>query len=291
MSSLSILDATIRHGEKIEHIDLEHMTKDLFYKVQDNLYCPNPECNARIEYASGPKRTFFRTKRSIVNGEEIQDQHISSCPYFVEHDKNLRNRAKYAPDLYSSISEKHMKQSLVRAHKKYVDPEYGKKGEISNAKRKSKSTQSKQDKNLLRGKATLVVTANEVDKKEREASIFKRDINDITEIDYGQARIVIGEFEEFVIKDDYKYIKLKLKDNRKGRIYFGERFRVENRTQYEQIDNYKLYFEWKKGKTIIISCFGEITKDDFDISVVMNSYKGILIDLKSHYEMLSFLNR
>ncbi len=254
--SLSIRQATIRKADPIEIIALENMTKELYHVIQNYLYCPNLQCNARIEYASGDKRTFFRTKRSIVNGENIIEQHITDCPYSVEHEDELTRRKKYDPSIYVGISDKHIDDALSRAYKKHIDPNYGKKKNIGDNTTKSRSRQSKQDDSSgIRGKASLTVAIEDNEKKPKEPSIFHRNINDINEKDYGTVRTVSGEMIDFIITDKYKYITVKMDDGRSGRMYFGELFQVNNEVQYRQIDAYKSYLDKQKqgGKNVFVA--------------------------------------
>lgn len=290
--SLSIKQASVRKDGHIQMIELSAMTDAIYQEVEEHLYCPNLECNARIEFASGKKLTYFRTKRSVVMNEEIIEQHIENCPYFVEHDKELAKRKKYDPNLYVGISDKHLNDALSRAYKKHVDPDYGKKTNIGGNNTKSKSHQSKDDDGAtIRGKASLLVPVDENQENKKEPALFQKNINEITDVDYNTVKTVSGEMLDFVIKDNYKYITLKMVNGKKGRIFFGEYFKEHNDVQYEQIDNYKKYIDYQKkiGKDVFVACVGEIIKDDFDISVVMNKYKGIQIDNKKHYQILSYL--
>lgn len=290
--TLSIRQATIRKDGKVVTVELADMTKERFKSIRENLYCPNMQCDARIEYASGDKKTFFRTKRSVVDGEKIVEQHIQDCPYSVEHELELKRRKKYDPSLYVGISDKHLNDALTRAYRKYIDPEYGKKQNTGGNKTKSKSQQSKKDEtSIIRGKASLTTPVNDDEQNQKEPALFQKNINDISEIDYGTVKTVSGEMVDFIIEENYKYIELKLKDKRRGRIYFGEFFRVNNEAQYNQLDNYKLYFDKKSkyGKSVFVACVGEIKKDDFDVSVVMSNYKGIKIDDRKHYQILELV--
>lgn len=293
--SLSILSATIRNNGTIELINLQDMTKELFRKYREVLYCPNRDCNARIEFASGPKRTYFRTKRSIVDGTEIIEQHNPDCIYAVEHDNQLGTRGRYDPSILVSISEKHMNDVLKRAYRKYRnrDKDEDDQGNVSKGHTKSKSTQSKKDDNVItRGRPTFSILGEDEANPNKQPPLFQRNINEITERDYGQIRTVNGIMEDFVVESNYKYITLKTADGRKGRVLFGEIFNRENNAQYTQIDVYKNYFieQSKKGNEVFVVCLGEVTRDDYDVSVVMYNYRGINIDGKSHYEILK-LNR
>lgn len=290
--SLPIREVTFRKDGKIEGIELSKMTDELYEDIKDYVFCPNLKCNAKIIFASGEKRKYFRTMPSSIMDDKIIEQHVDNCPYTVEHEKELGRRKRYDPDLYVRISDKHLNDALARAFKKYVDPDYGKKASEGKNTTKSKSRQSKiDDGSITRGKASLIAPIDESEENKREPILFQKNINDITEIDYNTAKVVSGEAIDFIIKDTYKYIRLKLDNGKQGRIFFGEYFRVNNEAQYSQIDVYKKYIDYQKklGNNVFVACFGEIIKDDFDVSVVMNDYKGIRIDDKNHYKILNYI--
>jgi hypothetical protein len=286
---LSIKEATIRKGESITVVPLSEMTKKRYRENKEYLFCPKLNCNARIEYASGEKMTYYRTKRSVVNGEEVIEQHIADCPYSVEHDKLGSRTGRFDPNFYMAVSEKHVNDVLKRAYKRYTDPDSGG-TEVVNEEptTKRKSTQSKRDESIVRGKPSLTAVSEDDGTKTKEPSLYQRDINDISERDYGNVRTVTGIMEEIVSRDDYKYIQLKTTDGRSARIYFGEYYRTNNSLQYQQLDFYQQYFDQQKeeGQEVFVACVGDINRDDFDISVGMSNYRYIHIDDKSHYDII-----
>ena len=290
LMSLPILTATIRDNGIIKSIDLKDMTKGLYYKCRDILFCPNEDCTARIEFASGSKRTYFRTKRSKVEGEKIIEQHIEGCLYSVEHEKEFGTRGRYDPSIMVRITDKHLNDVLNRAYRNYKNSvNKTKGGDINNNGSRTKSRQSKKDDSFVsRGRAILSDLPEDLDTPEKQPPLYQKDINDIAQIDYGQIRTVHGIMQDFIIEKNYKYITLNTTDGRKGRILFGELYQNINETQYNQIDIYRKYLEEQsqKGEQVFVVCVGEIVRDDFDISVVMYKYNGIKIDGNSHYELL-----
>ncbi len=292
--ALSIKTATIRKDGRIEDIDIRDMTKELFFQIRDNVYCPNHNCSAKIEYAEGTKRTFFRTKRSKINGEEIIEQHVEDCPYSVEHENDLKTKGIYDSSTYALLSEKHIKDALKRAYKQYVNPDYGKKNNTGDVTKKGKSTISKRDSNIIaKGKATLIDPNGELGLDDKEPLLFHKKIDDISEKDIGQTRKVSGIMIDFVHETDYKYIVIQMKDGRKGRVLFGEYYRDNNGPQYSQIDIYETYMKLQNSnmREVYVVSVGEVTKDDYDVSIVMSKYYAIELDGKSHYDILRLMSK
>ncbi len=290
MPILPLTSVTFRKDGVKEEISLENMTKQFYNQYREFIFCPNPDCDAKIEFAEGPKRKFLRTKKSIVNGEEIIEQHDENCLYAIMHDRTLGSRRRYDASILVGISDKHRDRALRRAFRKLKDPDFGKR-ENQAASERRKSKRSKVDEELpLRGKLSLITPVNDDGKSPKESPLFQRNINEIGESDFGEVRTVSGFMADFVEEENYKYIILENDIEKNARVFFGEYFRANNNeVQYGQLKFYKQYFEEKKqnGEEVAVACIGEIKKDDYDISVVINNYKDIYIDELTHYQLIS----
>lgn len=289
MAKASIKYVQLRKKNGVRIISLEEMTKDFYLEHQQDIYCPNPECDANIEYCSGKRLTYFRSKKSIVDGEQVIEQHIEGCEYGIEHDSSHEPRTKYDSSIVVGLTEKHLKNSLLRAFKKHNDPEFGKpsKNTSDRANKKSKS-KIKNNQTIIKGKISLTATTDEDEIKNRAPSLFQRDINDIGPRDFNEVRTVFGQIVEARKENNYFYLEIKMKNGKKGRIYFGEQYRVLNEVQYGQLGFYEDYLSIRKksSEEIYGSFVGEIKKDEYDVSVYVSRYDSVCIDEKFHYDIL-----
>ncbi len=293
MSKEPIRVVQLRKNDEIREIPLDEMTKEFFAENHEHIFCPNPECDANIEYCSGDKLTFYRSKRSIVNGVEIIDQHIEGCRYGIDHDGVFEPRAQYDASIQVGLSEKHLKNSLMRAFKKHNDPEFGKPKNRPKSKSKTRTSIGLDNgETIVKGKINVGIIDNDETSK-REPTLFQRNINDIGPRDYGEVRTVFGKILSMNKANGYFAIELDMEQGRKGRVYFGEQFRVLNEVQYSQLDAYKTYFEMKDNKVheMYGSFVGEIVKDEYDVSVYVSQHLGVCIDEKYHYDILKSIQR
>jgi hypothetical protein len=270
------------------------MTREFFEDNRDYLFCPNSECNAKIEYCSGNKRTFFRTAKAIVNGEEVIERHIEHCSYGLDHDQTSSPHIIYDPSLEVEISDKHLHDSLKRAFKKHKDPEFGKK----NPSDKSKGVKSNRKSNDIevRGKATISSSTNTAEATStREPRINQRNVDDIKPRDYGEVVTVFGKIIAVHEFDNYYSLELETKDNKKARVFFGEQYKVNNAVQYEQLIYYKPFVEsfFNNGVDCYGSFTGQIvneTDKGYEISVYISKYQAICIQENFHYQIYNQFN-
>lgn len=294
MSKEKILSVQLRKENEVRDIPLDQMTKKFYAENQEFIFCPNPSCEANIEYCSGKERTFYRSKRSIVEGVEIIDQHIEGCRYGIDHEGVFAPRPQYDPSIQVGLSEKHLKDSLMRAFKKHKDPEFGKPKNSSKGGRKSRSNIGLNNgETVIKGKINLSSINDNDETVKREPSLFQRNINDIGPRDFGEVRTVFGKIQNMEREEGYFTIKLEMDNGKSGRVFFGEQFRVLNAVQFPQLDAYKTYFELLKRKNdeIYGSFVGEIVKDDYDVSVYVSQHLGVCIDEKYHYDILRAIQR
>lgn len=289
-------EATIRKNGNIETIDIDEMTKEFYNENEEHFFCPNPECDAKVVFASGPKRSYFSTRKYIRDGEEIIEQHNIDCPHFIERVEGTTARRRFDAEKLEGISEDHADNVLDKAFKRFLDPDYGKPKNKGKKKSKKRKVQKGEvDPSLpARGKLnTATPFDEEQERKPREEPVFYRDINDIGDSDYGVARAVTGEMISFNNNDGYISIELRTRTGKTARVYFGEYYQAHNDQQYAQIEYYGNYFRKrrKKNRTVVVSCLGEIRKDDYDISIVMNNYRHFRIDNLKHYAIVKKMDK
>ena len=298
MAAERIVYVWLKDGSKARQIALEEMTKVFFKANKELLYCPNPLCNAKIEYCEGPDRVFFRTKRSKINGEEIIEQHIDDCPFGIEHQSDNGPKVIYDPNIGFLISDSHVLESMKRAYNQYVnsagekgDKEKGAKGK--GKKRNNEVTiNTKSEDVVVKGKGVLGKQDN-AEKAPREPNLYQRFIDEISKKDFDNPRLVKGVVCEINYETNSITITLNTADGRTARMHFSEDFKVNNESQFIQMSAYKRYFDFKKSnkqETFII-CAGDVKNDSYDVSVQVRSYKHIFIDGMTHYELINFIKK
>ena len=95
------------------------------------------------------------------------------------------------------------------------------------------------------------------------------------------------------IDGEYPYINFVTNDGRKARILFSEAFSVNSPAVYQNIRVYKSYIDLRnqEGNSPFVACIGKITKDNFEISIVLESSETINIDKKNFYKILREIYR
>jgi hypothetical protein len=259
------------------------------------LFCPNRECNARIVYASGEELKYFRTwpwRAKGVNGEVV-NEHIDGCPYIVEHELGEKQSRRTDPNALYQLSLEHVKRVLNNAYDAYKHPEKRNKPNSAEDAKKRPSTKSKVDSGLEpRGQAGLVIDGAS-EKAEKEPSVFRKNIDDISETDYGNMPCVVGPVAEMVIEGDHPYITFLTKDHRKARILFSEAFAVNSPEVFRNIGVYKNYIDSaiNEGVTPTVCCIGKIVRDDYEVSVVFEDYHCLQIENKGYYQIVNEIHR
>jgi hypothetical protein len=286
----------LKDGTRASQIALETMTKVFFKANKELIYCPNPLCNANIEYCEGPNRVFFRTKRSKINGEEIIEQHIEDCPFGIEHQSDNGPKVIYDPNIGFLISDNHVLESMKRAYNQYVENGKGDKEKGNKGKGKKRNNEvninTKSEDVVVKGKGVLGKQDN-AEKAPREPNLYQRFIDDISKKDFGNPRLVKGVVSGINYELNSITITLNTADGRTARMHFSEDFKVNNESQFIQMGAYKRFFDFKnlnKQEAFII-CAGDVTNDNYDISVQVRSYTHIFIDGMTHNELINFINK
>lgn len=286
----------LKDGTRTSQIALEAMTKVFFKANKELLFCPNPLCNAKIEYCEGPDRVFFRTKRSKINGEEIIEQHTENCPFGIEHQSDNGPKVIYDPNRGFLISDNHVLESMKRAYNQHVNYANGNKEKGTKGKGKKRNNEvsinTKNEDVVIKGKGVLGKQDN-AEKAPREPNLYQRYIDDISKKDFDNPRLVKGVVSDINYEINSITITLITADGRTARMHFSEDFKVNNESQFIQMSAYKRYFDFKKSnkqETFII-CAGDVKKDSYDISVQVRSYTHISIDGMTHSELINFIKK
>lgn len=286
-------EATIRKNGEIREITIDEINKEYYNDNSEFLFCANRNCNAKIGYSEGPERRFFHTMPPHKNGNEITEQHITNCPYEIFRKKSNSSGVGGDGTTPVGITLEQRARALETGYRKALDPEYGKKKNSSKSKKNVVTKKDPDDKDEVKGKPTTrIVKTDDEGKKTRAKSLFQRDINEVGDSDYNQIRTVHGIMSSYAIGDNFKSITFYTHKGIKARVFFGEFFKVNYESQYNQIDYYFEYFDRAKakGEDVIVVCIGDITKDDYDISIVVSDYHDISLNHKKHYEIFNIIN-
>lgn len=290
--ALRILSAWFRKNGIEKKIDLSELTDEEYEKKYvGHLFCPNRNCNARIIFASGNQLKYFRTHPARIDDGMVVNEHIDDCPYFVEHEIEERARRRKDPNILYSISQEHMRRVLKKAYERQVNPEKFKKDpQPPDGVKKRASSATRTDLSLQpAGRAGLGIDGA-VAGSEKEPSIYQKFIDDISDKDYLETQCIVGEVKDMVTGNDYTYINLNTKNNRKARILFSEAAAVNSPGM--KIGTFKDYIDFCniEGQTPIICSIGRITKDEYEISVVIEDYHAILINGMGYYGLLNTIS-
>ena len=283
--SIRMLEAIYRKDGRNKKIALSDMTEDDYRKrFRGHLFCPNSNCNARVIFVSGEVRPHFRTWRAKVVDGEISDEHIEKCPYFVEHELEERALRRYNPDLIHKVSPEHISRVLKNAYDRQFNPDKFKPDKLDEGSKKRPSSRSRTNTSLApRGRAGLGIEGAEI--AEKEPSIFRKSIGDVTELDYSSVQCITGFVDDMSFDKEYPYLTFEASGGKPGRILFSEAFAVNNRAQFNLLYIYKDYIDAIKnlGATPFVCVFGKIINDYYGITIIIDAWNSILVDKKSLY--------
>lgn len=288
--SSRIKKAIYRNGEIAKVFDLEEMNEELYEKISKHLYCPNPNCNARIQYVSGAKISpYYRTwKATIVDGD-IKSQHIKDCQYSVEYEMAQKELQKKNSVKLALIDDNHIKRVLQRTYENTVTSSNSnrKNKYKGNEKRKSSTRKSKIGKKTIMSQAGLM--SDGAKKTKRQPNIYKAHIDDLESSSYDTIKCVFGNVKNIIVDTKYPQIEFITKNNKNARILINEAFKVNYSAIYDNINVFKWYFEKQKNENLDVfcTCVGKITKDDYEISIIWENANGLRFDNKSYYEIVN----
>lgn len=271
-------------------INLSDLTETEYQeKYRGYLFCPNPNCNARVIFVySDLVKKHFKTYPVRSKEEAIISQHITGCEYSVEHELAEQERRRRDPNYKIAISSKHMRDKLKSVHDDLVNPRKSKK-EKETLGTSPKRPSSKSKVTSERPSGVAGITSNgAVEGTGREPSVYHRSVNALGDRDYFYTRAVDGHIDAMVFGEDYTYINLRRNDNKKARVLFSEAFKVNS--PGVDVSLYKNYIDiCQKKSSALLVCIGDVRKDDYEISIVIDSWEALMIDGKRYYEMANEL--
>lgn len=270
-------------------INISDVTENLYQeKYRGYLFCPNAKCNAKVIFAhSDVVKKHFRTYPARVKDGEPHSQHIEGCTYSVDHDLMEQERKRRDPNYKIAISSKHMYAKLKTVNDDIVNPRAAIKEQSEAVSKKQSSSKSKGSSKPSVGVAGVMVDGTS-ESTDREPSVYHRSVNILGDRDYFYTRAVDGYIDSIVFGNDYTYINLRRNDHKKARVLFSEAFRVNS--PGVDISVYKKYIDnCQKNNNILLVCIGDIRKDDYEISIVIDTWEALMINGKRYYEIVNDL--
>jgi hypothetical protein len=277
----------IKNGVE-KKINLFELTeKEYQEKYRGYLFCPNANCNARVIFAySDLMKKHFRTYPVRTKEGTIISQHITGCEYSVEHKLTEQERRRKDPEYKIAISSQHMRDKLKSVHNDLVNPRKSKKETLGTAPKRP-SSKSKVISERPSGVAGIM-SNGAVEGTGRAPSVYHRSVNALGDRDYFYTRAVDGHIDEMVLGEDYIYINLRRNDQKKARVLFSEAFKVNS--PGVDVSLYRNYIDiCQKKRSALLVCIGDVRKDDYEISIVIDSWEALMIDGKRYYEMVNEL--
>jgi hypothetical protein len=295
--SIKITEAVYRKKntdgtELVLYLNPSDLDKESYEKTyRDHLHCPHPNCNAKLIFVFGNVQvSHFRTWRKSET-EPLKGLHIEGCPYGIEQEESEKSRRRRDPSYKYNISDEHMSSVLARAYKAFlqkqgtseppkggdgVKPDMVKDGKIN-------TTLSPTGSSALFGEGEDVTEG-------REPPIPVRKIENIDDKDIGQVRCIVGEVLKFYWDEEnkYAYINLKIKNNKKVKVHFNERFEANNRPQFRLFGFLDCYINRleKSHMPIICCCIGELSMNKSGIDVRPDRYSAFSINNKKLYAIV-----
>lgn len=278
----------IKNGVE-KKVNLSDLTETEYQeKYRGYLFCPNPNCSAKVIFAySDLVKKHFRTYPVRTKKRTIITQHITDCEYSVEHELAEQERRRRDPNYKIAISSKHMRDKLKSVHDNLVNPQKSKKEkETLGTLPKRSSSKSKVTSELPATGVAGITSNGAVEGTGREPSVYHRSVNALGDRDYFYTRAIDGYITDMVFGVDYAYINLRRNDHKKARVLFSEAFKVNS--PGVDILLYKNYIDiYKKKGNVLLVCIGDVRKDDYELSIVIDSWEALMIDGRRYYEMVN----
>lgn len=296
--SIKITEAVYRKkntdgSELVLYLNPSDLDKESYETIYRNhLYCPHPNCRAKLIFISGNVQVnHFRTWRKSET-EPLKGLHIEGCPNGIEQEESEKSRRRRDPSYKYNISDEHMSSVLSRAYRAFLQkqgtfgPSMGEGAVKTDGVRNGRmidTTLSPSGSSALFGEGEDVTEG-------REPPIPVRKIENVDEKDIGQVRCVVGEVLKFYWdgKKKYAYINLKIKNNKKVKVHFNERFEANNRPQFRLfgfLEDYIKHLE-TNNTSIICCCIGELNMNKSGIDVRPDRYSAFSINNKKLYAIV-----
>ena len=298
--SRTITNAIYKKDNMNKSITLKDITKKSYKEIyRGHLFCPHDGCNARIVYSAGGENIapHFKTWKIAKIAEDIKDEHVLTCPYSIQHQLEEKIRRRTDSGIVYQLSSSHIKSILKNAYRKKFksDNESDTSDIVSKSTKKSPIKKSKTDVSVNPiGVAGLGIDgAKEAD--EKEPPVYRKDIDNVTNLDYNSVLCIEGYAVNFEKKNNYAYINLEDKNSRKCRVLFNEAFSVNsvNQAMYDNIHIVGKYINHlnSSGEKAYCCCVGKIIKDEYEVSVIPEAWDWFTINDLGFYRILSELNK
>lgn len=219
---MRIPEARLNVGANPTLISLSDVTREKYYKeLRGNLYCPTPNCNAKLIYSSGEK-SHFRTWQYNL--------HSPNCKYGFDH-YTVEKEQTTAVDVMVGIEFERRQKALSEAYSILTMSEEEKKSfeklktqNISNHNPKKNGRKESQGIQL-----TLFdeQTARQLLKR-RGPNLKKRKVSQLDSSHIGKNCLLMGYINKVKLQGEIAIITV-LEDQKEIRVMFEEAFIKEPR--------------------------------------------------------------
>ncbi|MFJ8260341.1 hypothetical protein ACIQ4I_00065 [Rummeliibacillus sp. NPDC094406] len=221
---MKIREARLITGSNTRLLSLNEATKEKYYKeFRGNLYCPTPNCQARIVFSSGGK-PHFRTWQ--------YNRHSENCPYDFDH-YPVEREESVAVDVIVGISYDRRQKALNEAYKWLTMSEEEKKF----LEEMTPNNISKKNPEKIGRKPSQGVQLSLFDEqtnqgllKPRGPNLKKRRVSQLDSSFVGKNCLLMGYIKSIKLQDEVAIIKV-LEDQKDITVVFEEAFIKEPRNR------------------------------------------------------------
>lgn len=266
---------------------LSELTKERAQDYKGKMYCPNPECDARILFVIREDKKYFRTwKASKINGE-LQDEHVLGCPYFVQHEENEATVTVDSNVIYE-FTDEHIRRVLERTFDKEFVPKVEQTIDVSKENDKKNSSIKRGERTVKVRKIATTDRTDNILQGERQPSIYRKSVDNLTNKDYGKTKAVFGYIKNVIVDETYPYMEFDTTTGKSARILFTEALKVNYPGIYESVGHIKRYIEQqlKLGKKPVCVCVGEVKEDQSSIVITLNRDVALRVDNKPYSKIV-----
>ncbi|PEM33026.1 hypothetical protein CN617_00505 [Bacillus wiedmannii] len=260
---MAILSAIYIDGEEKREYKKSEIDTSLYNNhLKGKLYCPTPNCQARLIFNSG-LRSYLKTWNN--------DNHIEGCIHGFDRVKG-RIGVDTSHFINVELSSERKKRALKEAFAMYTMTEEEKE-KRQNKKTKKKNTPTTVTKQTK--PASKVVMAGGVDEATslqvgvRGPNLSKRTVDMLKEKDTGQTRLLIGIIKDVILDTQGTATIIVVENNMQVCVRFEEAFREGSPNYLGLFHHIKTYIS--TAKNVVFTGIGEIRKqeenDYFDFSI------------------------
>lgn len=239
--------------------------KEYLDKYARNLFCPEPGCNAMLDYVELPfvgHEKIFRTHKG--------SNHRPDCPHQINH--KYGNEPTFSSETFSqALSDGHIKSVLKGLFERNTSASIG---AAPSRKRSVSKHHSKDATDTISGKAipSIDPNAEPVKSGEREPSVRKKRSQDLFLEDHEKLRGVDGLITQGSIGKDYVELYFKSQGQLVSLLFYNS-FRDKSNQSYQ----YVLELAKLLSTTdlhILVCCLGiiEILPNKIQIQIMSSDY-------------------